>query len=140
FITQGLEEKGHSVVSAGDGEAGLILADSQGFSVFILDIGLPGRLDGFDVAQRLRSKHRNVPIMMLTARDATEDSTAALTITSRSRSIFWSLKPGCVRWREGRIPAKPVSFGSVLSSSIPCAAPCSATAYRSPSHGSSSAS
>ena len=73
FITQGLEEKGHSVVSAGDGEAGLILADSLGFSVFILDIGLPGRLDGFDVAQRLRSKHRNVPIMMLTARDATED-------------------------------------------------------------------
>ena len=73
FITQGLSESGHSVVSASDGEAGLALADSDRFSVIILDVGLPGRLDGFDVAKRLRAKHQDVPIMMLTARDSTED-------------------------------------------------------------------
>ena len=73
FITQGLTECGHSVVSATDGEAGLALAEAERFSVVILDIGLPGTLDGLDVAVKIREQQIDVPILMLTARDETQD-------------------------------------------------------------------
>ena len=73
FITQGLTECGHSVVAAPDGESGLALAAAERFSVVILDLGLPGELDGLDVAEQIREQRIPVPILMLTARGETQD-------------------------------------------------------------------
>ena len=44
FITQGLEEKGHTVTSVGRGEDALVLAASKTFTVVILDVGARGRV------------------------------------------------------------------------------------------------
>jgi two-component system response regulator MprA len=63
-----LRQEGHEVRSADDGVAALQVAEDFVPDLVILDLGLP-RLDGMEVARRLRSAD-DVPILMLTARDA----------------------------------------------------------------------
>jgi len=72
FIQQGLEEEGHAVDVAADGESGLLLAHVGPYDVLILDIQLPKR-NGLQLAAELRRERVTVPILMLTARDTTED-------------------------------------------------------------------
>lgn len=68
-----LQLKGFSVDCAQDGVSGLRLACSQHYDLIVLDIMLPG-IDGYQVSKRLREGARNeVPILMLTARDALDD-------------------------------------------------------------------
>jgi DNA-binding response OmpR family regulator len=68
-----LSLKGYGVDCAHDGLTGLHLAATQHYDLIILDVMLPG-LDGFGLCARLREGERsNVPIIMLTARDALED-------------------------------------------------------------------
>ena len=71
LLRQGLEEEGHSVVLAGNGRDGLAMAESHPFDAIVLDVMLPG-LDGFSVAKKLRAARNQTPILMLTARDATQ--------------------------------------------------------------------
>lgn len=72
LLQQGLQEEGHSVVVAANGREGLAIAESHSFDVILLDVMLPG-LDGFSVAKKLRGARNQTPILMLTARDATQD-------------------------------------------------------------------
>src|SRR5580698_8179278 len=72
LLRQGLEEEGHAVVLAGNGRDGLAMAESHPFDAIVLDVMLPG-IDGFSVARRLRAARNQTPILMLTARDTTED-------------------------------------------------------------------
>jgi two-component system copper resistance phosphate regulon response regulator CusR len=72
FIQQGLEEEGHAVDVAGDGEEGGLLAHVNPYDVVVLDIQLPKR-NGLQLAAELRREGIATPILMLTARDATED-------------------------------------------------------------------
>jgi DNA-binding response OmpR family regulator len=71
LICKGLREVGHTPMPAPDGDAGLELAMGFDFDSVILDIGLPER-DGYSIAHALRAK-KQVPILMLTARDSEED-------------------------------------------------------------------
>jgi DNA-binding response OmpR family regulator len=68
LIDMYLRRDGHRVVQAADGEKGLAAVTRERPRLVILDIGLPGALDGFEVCQRIRTSG-TVPIMMLTARD-----------------------------------------------------------------------
>jgi two-component system response regulator MprA len=72
LLRQGLEEANHTVIVARDGVEGLHAAESSRYDVIILDVMLP-RLDGFEVARRLRARKIDTPILMLTARDAPSD-------------------------------------------------------------------
>lgn len=72
LLRKGLEEEGHTVVCASDGIEGLDLARSQDFDVIILDVMMP-KLDGYELAERLRAEKIPSPILMLTAKDAVED-------------------------------------------------------------------
>jgi DNA-binding response OmpR family regulator len=63
-----LRKDGHRVIQAGSGEAGLDAVEREHPRLVILDIGLPGQIDGFEVCRRLRATNR-VPVLMLTARD-----------------------------------------------------------------------
>jgi DNA-binding response OmpR family regulator len=71
-LKKGLEEHGHSVTAVSDGREGLATAEYGEFDVLVLDVLLPG-LDGFEMVRRLRSAGCSTPILLLTARDATED-------------------------------------------------------------------
>jgi DNA-binding response OmpR family regulator len=72
FLRQGLEEEGHAVDTAADGEQGAMLAHVNPYDVLVLDVQLPKK-NGLQVAAELRREGSAVPILMLTARDATED-------------------------------------------------------------------
>ena len=71
-LRKGLEREGYSVLVANDGERGLDLARSVDHELLILDWMLP-KLDGVEVARRLRQAGIATRILMLTARDAPPD-------------------------------------------------------------------
>ena len=72
-----LRQEGFRVVQAGDGERGLEAARDQQARMVILDVGLPGGVDGLEVCRRLRATG-DVPILMLTARDGEIDRVLGL--------------------------------------------------------------
>jgi two-component system OmpR family response regulator len=76
-LAQGLTDQGFDVRLTHDGYDGYRLAKEPSFDVVVLDIMLPG-LSGVEVCRRLRSDDVATPILMLTARDADSDETAAL--------------------------------------------------------------
>jgi DNA-binding response OmpR family regulator len=76
-LKKGLDEEGHPVSIAFDGKAGLEAAITNPFDVVVMDIMLPG-LDGLSVVRRLRQERITTPVLMLTARDATQDIIAGL--------------------------------------------------------------
>jgi two-component system OmpR family response regulator len=75
-IARALRKQGYSVDTAVEGEEGLYKATSTDYDAIILDVMLPC-LDGWELLVRLRKK-KNTPVLMLTARDATEDRVRGL--------------------------------------------------------------
>jgi two-component system OmpR family response regulator len=63
-----LRRDGNSVLLARDGDQGLRIINQEDPWIVILDVGLPGQLDGFDVCREIRAKG-NLPVLFLTARD-----------------------------------------------------------------------
>jgi two-component system, OmpR family, response regulator MprA len=76
LLRRGLAYEGYQVETALDGETGLALARDHHPDMVILDLMLPG-MDGLEVCQRLRGGS-NVPILMLTAKDTTQDRVQGL--------------------------------------------------------------
>jgi two-component system response regulator MprA len=75
-LQRSLRLEGYEVRIAGDGEAAIDQSAAFNPDLVILDLGLP-KLDGIEVARRLRSAD-DVPILMLTARDAVESRVEGL--------------------------------------------------------------
>jgi len=76
FLRRGLIYEGYRVETAADGTAGLASARDNPPDLVILDWMLPG-IDGLEVCRRLRAAS-NVPILMLTAKDAVSDRVQGL--------------------------------------------------------------
>jgi len=76
FVSYGLAREGFEVVSVGDGQEALDRARAEPFDLMVLDVMLP-RLSGTDVARALR-RESDLPIVMLTARDAETDLVVGL--------------------------------------------------------------
>ena len=76
FVELELVHEGYEVEKAFDGREGLSLFEKGGFDLVLLDIMLPG-LGGLEVLRRIR-KTSQVPVIMLTARDAVMDKVAGL--------------------------------------------------------------
>lgn len=72
FIVRGLEAERFAVDAVLDGTSGLEFATTYDYDLVILDILLPG-IGGTDVLRGLRQVNANVPVLMLTARDALAD-------------------------------------------------------------------
>ncbi len=68
LIDMYLRRDGHRVISVSRGQAGLEAVEREQPRLVILDIGLPGDMDGFEVCRRIRAASA-VPILVLTARD-----------------------------------------------------------------------
>jgi two-component system, OmpR family, response regulator len=77
-VTMALRFEGFSVQTAGSGQEALAAVTSFKPHLIVLDVMLPD-MEGFDVARRLGAQRAAVPIIFLTARDATEDKVRGLT-------------------------------------------------------------
>ena len=77
FIEKGLRGNGFITDVASDGESTLIMALSGRFDLLILDLGLPGK-DGLKVLEELRTSDKDLPVLILTARDGVVDTVAGL--------------------------------------------------------------
>jgi len=74
-----LARRGHAITEAEDGASALALVARQRFDLVLLDVNMPG-MDGFEVLRALRQTHSaaDLPVIMATARDASEDIVRAL--------------------------------------------------------------
>src|SRR5712692_8171249 len=79
LIATALRYEGFDVASAANGRDALGLVDSFRPDLIVLDIMLPD-LDGFEVQRKLVDRGGRIPVLFLTARDATEDKIRGLTI------------------------------------------------------------
>ena len=76
FVELELKHEGYDVDKAYDGRQGLELAESGEYNLILLDIMLPG-INGIEILRRIR-KNSDVPVIMLTARDAVMDKVSGL--------------------------------------------------------------
>lgn len=76
FVTLELEHEGYQVEHAADGRTAADLALERDYDLILLDVLLP-QLNGMEVLRRVR-KHKDVPVIMVTARDAVMDKVAGL--------------------------------------------------------------
>lgn len=77
FIQQALEEEHHHVDVSFDGERGLALALAEEYDLLIVDVMLPKK-NGLELTKDFRGSKGTTPILMLTAKTATEDKVAGL--------------------------------------------------------------
>lgn len=76
-LKQALHAQGYSVNAVASGETALHVIELEPPDIVILDLGLPD-LDGIDVLKRVREKHIDLPILLLTARSHLEDKITGL--------------------------------------------------------------
>jgi len=116
YLRRGLAFEGYAVELAADGHAALTAARDRPPDLVILDLMLPG-IDGLEVARRIRAVD-DMPIIMLTARDAVADRVAGL----ESGADDYVLKPFAfeellarirvqLRRREAQATAEVLRFG-----------------------------
>ena len=72
-----LEEAGHVIDTAADGEEGLYAGSEFPVDIAVIDLGLP-KLSGIEVIQRLRTAGKDFPILILTARGRWQDKVEGL--------------------------------------------------------------
>lgn len=77
FVEKGLNAEGYATEIADDGYTAVELLRTGLFDLVILDLGLPG-LDGFSVLRLIRGEGLDLPVIILTARESTEDTVAGL--------------------------------------------------------------
>jgi DNA-binding response OmpR family regulator len=81
LVAMYLRRDGFRVLQADDGETGLALVERERPKLVIVDIGLPGELDGLDVCRRLQAATGDtgaVPVLILSARDDEVDRVLGL--------------------------------------------------------------
>lgn len=76
-IRTSLREEGYTLDWLKDGESAVHALREEGFDLVVLDLGLP-RLDGIQVLRQSRANGLTTPVLILTARDDTEDRVAGL--------------------------------------------------------------
>lgn len=94
------EMRGHTMDLAGDGISGMHFASSNQYDVLMLDVMLPG-IDGLVLCKRLRDMGKQVPILMLTARDSLDDKIVGL----EAGADDYVVKPFSMREVEARLLA-----------------------------------
>jgi DNA-binding response OmpR family regulator len=115
-----LRREGFRVLLAGDGERGLEIFRQEDPSIVILDVGLPGARDGFDVCRAIRAGS-SVPVLFLTARDDEVDRILGLELGADDylvkpfspRELVARVRAILRRTREGPAPQDVIALGDL---------------------------
>lgn len=78
-VVDALRFGGFDAIEAGDGAGAIKALDAAEIDLVLLDVMLPGGMDGFDVLALLRQRSATLPVIMLTARGAEGDRVSGLT-------------------------------------------------------------
>jgi two-component system OmpR family response regulator len=78
MVSMALRYEGWNIATASDGSAAIAAARAERPDVVVLDVMLPD-MSGLDVLHKLREEHPQLPVLLLTAKDAVEDRIAGLT-------------------------------------------------------------
>jgi DNA-binding response OmpR family regulator len=115
-----LDQAGFRTARATNGPDGLALVAEHQPALVVLDIGLPGGLDGFEVCRRLRTTS-SVPVLVLTARGDETDRVVGLELGADDyvtkpfspRELVARVKAILRRTTAASVPAAPVLVGDV---------------------------
>lgn len=123
FIKDGLSSKGFEVDITGDGFEGLGMFERGSYDLVILDISLP-HMDGFELCRQMRSRRKDLPILILSGRRSTADTVAGLgsgaddyllkpfyfeELLARIHALLrWRFKAGAVPYQVGDLEVDPV--------------------------------
>ena len=115
-----LRREGYRVLLAADGEKGLEVCSHEDPWIVILDVGLPGKRDGFEVCRQIRSRS-SVPVLFLTARDDEVDRILGLELGADDylvkpfspRELVARVRAILRRTREAPPPQDVVTIGAV---------------------------
>jgi DNA-binding response OmpR family regulator len=115
-----LRREGFRVLLAADGEKGLEIFTRDHPSIVILDVGLPGAKDGFDVCRAIRARS-TVPVLFLTARDDEVDRILGLELGADDylvkpfspRELVARVRAILRRTREGPPPQEVITLGAL---------------------------
>ena len=113
FVRQGLTEAGYAVDVCWNGQEGLASALAVEYDVLVLDIMLP-RLNGLEVLRELREQGRQVPTIMLTARDTIEDRVDGLDAGADDYLVKPFAFPELVARIRALLRRPPLQTGTVL--------------------------
>ncbi len=73
FIAKGLRESGFIVDQVYSGEEGYFMAKQNTYDALVMDIMLPGELNGLQVIQKIRENKNNTPVLILSAKQSVDD-------------------------------------------------------------------
>lgn len=73
MITDGLEEEGFEVLSFQEGPGALDALSEFMPDIVLLDVNLKGNLNGFETAEKIRSRSKSLPVLFITSRNQLED-------------------------------------------------------------------
>jgi DNA-binding response OmpR family regulator len=112
-----LRQQGFRVLLAGDGEKGLEVFAQEDPWIVILDVGLPGARDGFEVCREIRARS-SVPVLFLTARDDEVDRILGLELGADDylvkpfspRELVARVRAILRRTREGPAPQDVIAL------------------------------
>jgi DNA-binding response OmpR family regulator len=115
-----LRREGYRVLLAVDGEKGLAIFKQADPWIVILDVGLPGTRDGFDVCREIRARS-TVPVLFLTARDDEVDRILGLELGADDylvkpfspRELVARVRAILRRTREGPAPQEVLTVGDL---------------------------
>jgi two-component system OmpR family response regulator len=120
LVATGLRYEGFDVASAATGRAALSLVESFRPELIVLDVMLPD-LDGFEVQRRLVDRGRRVPVLFLTAKDATEDKVRGLSIGGDDyvtkpfslEELIARIRAVLRRVNRGEVPSERLRFADI---------------------------
>jgi two-component system response regulator QseB len=117
-VSDGLQGEGHAVDLVQDGAAAELALLHGPYDLAVLDLGLP-RKDGFDVLKSLRRARIEVPVLIITARDAVADRIAGLDHGADDYLVkpfdldeFLARARAVVRRRAGRVSPE-IAYGAL---------------------------
>ena len=115
-----LRREGYRVLLAADGDRGLEFFSRENPAIVVLDVGLPGARDGFDVCREIRARS-TVPVLFLTARDDEVDRILGLELGADDylvkpfspRELVARVRAILRRTREGPPPKEVLTVGDL---------------------------
>ena len=114
-LVAAMDDAGYAVDKAFDGEEGFFLGETEPYDVVILDIGLP-KMDGISVLEQWRRADKNMPVIILTARDRWSDKVAGMDAGADD----YLAKPFHMEELLARVRAQVRRFAGHAKSEIEC--------------------